>query len=225
MDNTSNTGSELDQNFTIASGAFPAHSFFDVFVTLSGSEIGPGFTPFTGTAFSLNIYDSGSGELDAQFPGQSPTGTVDGTVFSPLRVRPQVIILSAYPSRRAWCCWGWGWEPSRHPAGSATAALLDAHRSTGTAGILVWSLAFFNQNRWPSEITPPNLNANNWFWRVGASRPRLTQASSPWRIKKTQSEEISAVFLRRVRRVSPCLSSSHRSRDGRESPSESGSPP
>jgi hypothetical protein len=51
--------SELDQDFSIVSGAFPAHSFFDVFVTLSGSEIGPGaIGPVSGTVFSLNIYDS-----------------------------------------------------------------------------------------------------------------------------------------------------------------------
>jgi PEP-CTERM motif len=51
--------SELDQNFSIAPGSFPAHSFFDVFVTLSGSEIGPGAVgPVSGTVFSLNIYDS-----------------------------------------------------------------------------------------------------------------------------------------------------------------------
>ncbi len=78
--------SELDQNFSVG-------SFFDVFVTLSGPEIGPGATgAFSGTAFNLNIFDSGSGEIGATFLVNS-SGTVDGTV-TPTSSGPQVMVLS-----------------------------------------------------------------------------------------------------------------------------------
>ena len=47
--------SEIGQDFVIG-------SFFDIFVTLSGTEIGPGAVgPFSGTVFSFTVYDSGSG--------------------------------------------------------------------------------------------------------------------------------------------------------------------
>ncbi|MGP0062661.1 MAG: hypothetical protein ACLQGP_03530 [Isosphaeraceae bacterium] len=79
---------ELDQEFAIAPGDFPAHSFFDVFVTLSGSEIGPGATgPVSGTVFSLNIYDSNVNDLPIGVsftvnPNVDASGNpiVDGTV-------------------------------------------------------------------------------------------------------------------------------------------------
>ncbi len=89
--------SELDQNFTIALGTFPAHSYFDVFVTLSGSEIGSGFSTFTGTAFSLNIYDNSVTEIgvtglvsDGTVAWSTSTTTPSGTVPSaPIYVYPQ----------------------------------------------------------------------------------------------------------------------------------------
>jgi hypothetical protein len=78
--------SELDQNFTVG-------SFFDVFVTLSGTEIGPGATgAFSGTAFNLNIYDSNFNEIGVTFL-VNPNGYVDGTVLpvatGPITVIPQ----------------------------------------------------------------------------------------------------------------------------------------
>ncbi len=77
-DNTQ-TANELEQNFSVG-------SFFDVFVTLSGPEIGPGAVgPATGTVFSFFVFDSFTGELGAQFtvnPNVDINGNpiVDGTV-------------------------------------------------------------------------------------------------------------------------------------------------
>ena len=74
MDNT--VYSELTQNFTVA-------SFFDVFVTLSGSEVGAGASgTFSGTAFTFTIFDSGTGSLAQTFL-INPTGIVDGTISYP----------------------------------------------------------------------------------------------------------------------------------------------
>ena len=59
---------------------FSINSFFDVFVTLSGSEIGPGAVgPLSGTVVSINIYDSGSGSESATFT-VNPNSVVDGTI-------------------------------------------------------------------------------------------------------------------------------------------------
>ncbi len=77
------TMNELMQSFSVA-------SFFDVFVTLSGPEIGPGATgPWSGTMFSLSIFDSqiGSVAIGAGLtvnPDVDPNGNpiVDGTVTS-----------------------------------------------------------------------------------------------------------------------------------------------
>ncbi len=81
--------SELDQNFTVG-------SFFDVFVTLSGPEIGAGASgTFSGTAFNLNIYDSQFNSVGAELL-VNPTGTVDGTVL-PVPSGPQVIIVQSVP--------------------------------------------------------------------------------------------------------------------------------
>jgi PEP-CTERM motif len=72
--NNSQAGNEQEQNFTVS-------SFFDVFVTLSGSEIGPGATgPFTGTVFNFSLFDSGSGSLQATLTVNPNGGLVDGTI-------------------------------------------------------------------------------------------------------------------------------------------------
>ena len=84
--------SELTQNFSVS-------SFFDVFVTLSGPEIGPGASgPWSGTAFYFTIYDSGVGSENATFlvnPDVDSNGNpiVDGAVTyftsgSPIQVIP-----------------------------------------------------------------------------------------------------------------------------------------
>lgn len=89
-DNTQ-PANELTQAFTVG-------SFFDVFVTLSGSEIGPGAVgPFSGTVFNLSIYDSGTGMEGAQLtvnPNVSPGGMpiVDGTVGI-VTTGPQVVVI------------------------------------------------------------------------------------------------------------------------------------
>jgi hypothetical protein len=76
--------SELDQNFTVG-------SYFDVFVTLSGTEIGPGATgAFSGTSFNLNIYDANFNEIGVTFL-VNPSGTVDGSVL-PVPTGPITVI-------------------------------------------------------------------------------------------------------------------------------------
>ena len=72
---------ELQQNFA-------GKSFFDVFVTLSGSEIGPGASGnWSGTVFSISIFDTspGGNYLSATLtvnPTVGPNGpVVDGTVL------------------------------------------------------------------------------------------------------------------------------------------------
>jgi hypothetical protein len=71
--------SELDQNFSVG-------SYFDAVVTLSGSEIGAGATgPWSGTTFSLAIYDSINDVESANFtvnPNVDVSGNpiVDGTI-------------------------------------------------------------------------------------------------------------------------------------------------
>jgi hypothetical protein len=87
---------ELTQAFTVG-------SFFDVFVTLSGSEIGPGAVgPFSGTVFSLSIFDSGTGMEGAQLtvnPNVGPNGMpiIDGTVGI-ATTGPQVVVILVGPS-------------------------------------------------------------------------------------------------------------------------------
>ncbi len=77
-DNTESANA-LQQSFTVA-------SFFDVFVALSGSEIGPGATgSFSGSVFSLSVHDSGSNSAGATLtvnPNVDSDGKpiVDGTV-------------------------------------------------------------------------------------------------------------------------------------------------
>ena len=77
--NNTQPANELIQNFSVG-------SFFDVFVTLSGSEIGPGAVgPASGTVFSLFVFDSGTGSLGAQLtvnPNVDGNGNpiIDGTV-------------------------------------------------------------------------------------------------------------------------------------------------
>lgn len=82
------TYSDLNQNFSVG-------SFFDVFVTLSGSEVGTGASgSFTGTEFIFTIYDSGSGTESATLvvnPSGSVTGAVSYTTSGPqVNVIPQV---------------------------------------------------------------------------------------------------------------------------------------
>jgi hypothetical protein len=77
--NNSTLQNELTQDFTVK-------TFFDVFVTLSGPEVGSGAVgPFSGTVFSLTIFDSGTGMEGATLtvnPNIGPNGMpiVDGTV-------------------------------------------------------------------------------------------------------------------------------------------------
>jgi hypothetical protein len=72
--NNSMLTNEQTQNFTVT-------SFFDVFVQLSGTEIGPGATgSFTGTVFTLNIYDSKFDSVGATLTVNPKQGIVDGTV-------------------------------------------------------------------------------------------------------------------------------------------------
>ncbi len=60
---------ELTQGFTVG-------SFFDVFVTLAGPEIGPGASgPFSGTAFALSIYDS---QLNSEGATLTVNPNIDG---------------------------------------------------------------------------------------------------------------------------------------------------
>jgi len=59
---------------------FVVGSFFDVFVTLSGSEIGPNAVgPLSGTVVTINLFDSGSGSESATFT-VNPNSVVDGTI-------------------------------------------------------------------------------------------------------------------------------------------------
>jgi PEP-CTERM motif len=94
--NNSMATNELEQNFSVG-------SFFDVFVTLSGSEIGPGASGmFTGTVFNLSIFDSGTGSAFATLtvnPNVDMNGIpiVDGTVGIETS-GPQVVVIPLTPS-------------------------------------------------------------------------------------------------------------------------------
>jgi hypothetical protein len=89
-DNTQ-PANELTQNFSVG-------SFFDVFVTLSGSEIGPGAVgPFTGTVFSLFVFDAQSNFEGAQLtvnPNVDGNGNpiIDGTIGI-MTTGPQVQVI------------------------------------------------------------------------------------------------------------------------------------
>jgi hypothetical protein len=93
-DNTASTN-ELSQNFSVG-------SFFDVFVTISGPEVGSGAVgPWSGTVFNLAIFDSGTGMESATGtvnPNVAPNGNpiVDGTV-SFMTSGPQVVVSSVVP--------------------------------------------------------------------------------------------------------------------------------
>jgi hypothetical protein len=71
--------SEIGQDFSVG-------SFFDVFVTLSGTEIGSGAVgPFSGTVFGLTVFDSGNGMESVTFtvnPNIDAQGNpiIDGTI-------------------------------------------------------------------------------------------------------------------------------------------------
>lgn len=95
--NNSGMPNELIQNFSVG-------SFFDVFVTLSGSEIGSGAVgPWTGTVFNLSIFDSGSGMEAAELtvnPNVDMNGMpiVDGKVgIMTSGPQVQVIIAGSVP--------------------------------------------------------------------------------------------------------------------------------
>jgi hypothetical protein len=88
----SSPANELTQNFTVG-------SFFDVFVTLSGPEVGTGASGnWSGTVFTLGIFDKGSGYEQAQLivnPNVNSQGKpiVDGTVdFTSGTTHPQVVV-------------------------------------------------------------------------------------------------------------------------------------
>lgn len=87
-DNSAATN-ELTQDFSVG-------SFFDVFVTLSGPEVGPGATgPWSGTEFGLTLFDS-NGQLEGvtlivnpntdQFGNPIVDGTVGIVTTGPVRV-------------------------------------------------------------------------------------------------------------------------------------------
>lgn len=71
MDNSQAAPNELTQMFSVG-------SFFDVFVTLSGSEIGPGATgPFSGTVLTFAVYDA-AGNLEGAMLTVNPNVDVNG---------------------------------------------------------------------------------------------------------------------------------------------------
>jgi len=78
LNNTSSTN-ELTQDFQV-------HSFFDVFVTIQGPEIGAGAVgPWSGTVLDVTIFDSGTGFESALFfvnPNVDANGNpiIDGTI-------------------------------------------------------------------------------------------------------------------------------------------------
>ena len=84
---------ELVQGFSVA-------SFFDVFVTISGSEVGPGAVgPTTGTVFSVFVYDSSGNSEAAQLtvnPNVDMNGNpiIDGKVGI-MTTGPQVQVILA----------------------------------------------------------------------------------------------------------------------------------
>jgi PEP-CTERM motif len=88
--NNTQSANELTQNVTVG-------SFFDVFVTLSGSEVGPGAVgPFSGTVFSLIVFDSGTGHVAVQLTvnpnvGANGNPIIDGTVGI-MTSGPQVMV-------------------------------------------------------------------------------------------------------------------------------------
>jgi PEP-CTERM motif len=97
------TGVTLDNSqFAVANEvtqSFAVNSFFDVFVTFSGSEIGPGANgSFTGTTFSFTIYDNTLNTIGAQITVNPNGGVVDGTVV-PTFMSPtvQVILANSVP--------------------------------------------------------------------------------------------------------------------------------
>ncbi len=90
MDNTQ-AGNELTQDFSPA-------SFFDVFVTLSGSEIGPGANgAFSGTVFQVTVGDAGMNTSTAMLTVNPNAGMVDGTVGISTMGPVMVIPLSSIP--------------------------------------------------------------------------------------------------------------------------------
>jgi hypothetical protein len=103
--NNTQSTNELTQDFTVK-------SFFDVFVTLSGSEIGPGAVgPFSGSVFNLSVFDSGVGDQGATLTANpkvdgSGNPIIDGTIgivttsaavkvipFTPTVPEPSSIVL------------------------------------------------------------------------------------------------------------------------------------
>jgi PEP-CTERM motif len=78
----STTANELTQAFTVA-------SFFDVFVTLSGPEIGSATGNFSGTVFNLYIFDS---QVNGTFLYGTLSLDPDG-IFVPNTSGPQVQII------------------------------------------------------------------------------------------------------------------------------------
>jgi PEP-CTERM motif len=89
--------SEIGQDFSVK-------SFFDIFVTLSGTEIGSGAVgPFSGTVMMLTVFDSGAGAESVTFtvnPNIDANGApiIDGTVgFTTSDGNVQVITLSSVP--------------------------------------------------------------------------------------------------------------------------------
>jgi hypothetical protein len=90
MDNTQ-PGNELTQDFSVG-------SFFDVFVTLSGSEICPGANgTFSGTVFQVAVGDSGTSTSTAMLTVNPNGGMVDGTVGISTMGPIIVIPLSSVP--------------------------------------------------------------------------------------------------------------------------------
>ena len=116
--------SEIGQDFTVA-------SFFDVFVTISGTEIGPGAVgPFSGTVISLTVFDSGSGMESTTFtvnPNIDGNGNpiIDGTIgYSTSDGNVTVIAQSQSPNLPASCCSVWVWGESSRPAAVANGAVM-----------------------------------------------------------------------------------------------------
>jgi hypothetical protein len=106
--NNTTSANELVQNFAVK-------SFFDVFVEISGSEVGAGASgPWSGTVFNLSVFDSGTGMESATGtinPNYDQNGNpiVDGTIsFATSGTQVRVIQVGAIPEPSSVVLLGFG---------------------------------------------------------------------------------------------------------------------
>jgi len=97
------TGPGVSMNNTVFSEGgqdFAAKSFFDVFVDISGSEVGPGAVgPWSGSVFTFSISDAAGNSVGATFtvnPNVDTNGNpiVDGTIYPQPTADVRVIPVS-----------------------------------------------------------------------------------------------------------------------------------